>query len=353
MPISIRCDCGKTLNVDEKYRGKKVKCPACGSLVLVQEASETGVQADAPTKASVAVDDADAPAKRRPIGRPEAARSSMPLILGAVAGVAMLFGCLICGAGSGFFFYRQAGVEHARAEEARKEEAVQKRRAEQVHSSKNLKHLCIAALAFHDIYKMVPPPATVNPKNMQPLVSWRVMLLPYLEENILYNQIRLNEPWDSEHNRQSWTRMPKVYELPGKPNQEGKTYYQVFQGSGSVFSFQQFGELRQFGVNAFIMPSRFRIATMPDGVSNTIFAVEAAEPVHWMKPDDIPFRVGPQGAPLNLVGNHWGDDTFHVAFFDSSVMRMRRTIPPDMLQHLITPDDGRVTDQMRFDAGRP
>jgi hypothetical protein len=317
MPISIRCDCGKTLKVDEQYRGKKVKCPACGTSVLVQDVSDTGVQADAPTKASVAVGDAETPRRRKPLERPAAKGRSTILYIGLGCGAAALLGCLIGGGGAGWFIYARVQESERTEEKQRKE---QKRRDDQAASLNNLKQLTIAVLAFHDVQNRFPrsgEPPQGNPIG-PPVLSWRVHLLPYVEQGPLYVQIRLNEPWDSAHNRQFWNRMPSIYQLPGKPN-DGKTYYQVFRGNDSVFPDK----------------GSIRITDITDGTSNTLAIVEAADSVNWMQPTDIPFQLN-QPKLLDRVGNHWGDDTFAASFCDGTVRNLRRTMQPRTLEALIT-----------------
>jgi hypothetical protein len=61
-------------------------------------------------------------------------------------------------------------------------------------------------------------------------LSWRVALLPALGEEDLYKQFKLNEPWDSEHNKQLIAKMPKVFASPGKDAGVGKTYLRSFAG---------------------------------------------------------------------------------------------------------------------------
>jgi len=64
-------------------------------------------------------------------------------------------------------------------------------------------------LAFHnysDTHGALPPLYTVDDEG-KPLHSWRVLILPFLEQQDLYNQIRLDEPWDSEYNKQFHDRM--------------------------------------------------------------------------------------------------------------------------------------------------
>ena len=53
-----------------------------------------------------------------------------------------------------------------------------------------------------------------HPQTGQPLLSWRVALLPQLDQLPLFQQIHLDEPWDSPHNRQFAEQMPAVYQMP-------------------------------------------------------------------------------------------------------------------------------------------
>src|ERR1019366_5623565 len=118
MPISIQCDCGKTLKVDEKHRGKKAKCPECGNLVLIEKASnekaETAVQAEKPRKRPVAADDYDDGDSdaRKPIKRKKkvAQRSMLPWILGG-CGVLTVLTCCLAGLGGGLWYFLFRGPD--------------------------------------------------------------------------------------------------------------------------------------------------------------------------------------------------------------------------------------------------
>src|SRR6185312_11489838 len=88
---------------------------------------------------------------------------------------------------------------------------------------------------YHDAHGKLPPPA-ITDKAGKPLLSWRVALLPYLEQVALYNQFHLDEPWDSEHNRKLLPQMPKVYACTGNaPSVPYGTFYQAFVGKDCVF----------------------------------------------------------------------------------------------------------------------
>jgi RNA polymerase sigma factor (sigma-70 family) len=158
------------------------------------------------------------------------------------------------------------------------------------------------------------------------LLSWRVALLPFLEEDELYKQFRLDEPWDGPHNKKLLHKMPKVFAHPkGIGAEAGMTYYQVFVGEHAAFE-------KHRGMR---LPSDF-----PDGLSNTILIVEGGTPVPWTKPEDLHYDAD---EPLPSVGGAFRD-VFHTAMADGTVHTFEKTIPPEKLRLLITRDDGQPID---------
>ncbi|MBI2807832.1 MAG: DUF1559 domain-containing protein [Planctomycetes bacterium] len=351
MPILLKCTCGKKLQVGDENRGKKVKCPGCGAVLTAEPppeetavqaeppskppaVSDTAVQTEARTRPTPAEDDDDEPPRRRKSPsrpEPEKKKGSLLWIILGGCGVLSLFGCL-CVGGGGYWGYT-------------KMEAAKQR----ITSQNNLKQIMIAVHGYHDANRRFPPYATVHPQTKQMQLSWRVLLLPYLEQQNLYLRIRLDESWDSAHNRQFWTQMPKVYQLPEKPSSES-THYQVFFGDGGLFSNpNQQDQPLPIGPNVFCMPSlRFKMTHITDGTSNTLFVVEAARAVNWMKPEDIPFTKG-AGVSVDSISNHRGDNRFHAGFADGSVKWIRRDIDPKTLHNLIVPDDGNTLDMRWMD----
>src|SRR5206468_1388475 len=103
-----------------------------------------------------------------------------------------------------------------------------------ITSINNLKQIALAMHNFHDVNQALPNHAIRHPQSGAAQLSWRVSLLPYMEEGPLYNQIKKDEPWDSAFNRQFWNRMPFQYDLQGRKNQS-VTFYRVFQGNETVF----------------------------------------------------------------------------------------------------------------------
>ncbi len=204
--------------------------------------------------------------------------------------------------------------------------AVQKVReaAARVKSQNNLKQINLAIINYADTYNGNLPPAAICDKQGKPLLSWRVAILPYVEQVNLYKEFHLDEPWDSEHNIKLIYRMPKVYLLPvdAAQHQYPSTHYQAFVGNGAGF------ELK----SSVKFPASFT-----DGTSNTIWIAEAQTPVPWTKPEDLAYD--PKKLPK--LGFHWGGGhSTNVGFADGSVRTLSRNVPERTLHLLIQRADG-------------
>ncbi len=142
-------------------------------------------------------------------------------------------------------------------------------------SINNMRQIAIALQNYHDTRKSFPPHAIYSADG-KPLLSWRVAILPFVEEAGLYSEFHLNEPWDSEHNRALVSRMPSVYKNPNLPGGNGKTNYLAVVGKECVLDGTSKGK---------------RIRDITDGTSKTIVLVEANadHAVDWTKPDDWTF----------------------------------------------------------------
>ena len=82
------------------------------------------------------------------------------------------------------------------------------------------------------------PPAYTTDKAGKPLLSWRVLILPYLEQQALFKEFHLDEPWDSEHNRTLIAKMPAIYRCPlesAEAARQGKTRYLAPRGPSTIF----------------------------------------------------------------------------------------------------------------------
>jgi hypothetical protein len=195
--------------------------------------------------------------------------------------------------------------------------------ANRTMSQNNLRQIALAMQNFHDTFRGLPLPAAgPNPFDGKPLLSWRVHLLPFLEQVELYKKFHLNEPWNSEHNKKLLPLMPKVYEPVGgvKTKEPYSTFYQVFTGPQTPF----------FGTR------RFGFANFTDGTSNTFLVVEAKEAVPWTKPDDLPYQPD---KPLPKLGGLFPEG-FNAALADASVRWIPRRTSEKTIRAAITPQGG-------------
>jgi prepilin-type processing-associated H-X9-DG protein len=196
-----------------------------------------------------------------------------------------------------------------------------KDQAARAKGANNLKQIGLALHNYHDTIGSFPSAAAVDKKG-KPQLSWRVLILPYIEQDNLYRQFKLDEPWDSEHNKKLIDQMPPTYALPNKMSKPGHTHYRGFVGNGAFWDWIQGTEF----------------AKITDGTSNTIMVVEAEEGVPWTKPDEFEFDPTKD---LPKLGKAFKGG-FHVLFCDGSVRFMRDSFPPQTLKALITKDGGEV-----------
>ncbi len=201
--------------------------------------------------------------------------------------------------------------------------------AVRMKESNNLKQIVLALHNYHSAHGKFVIHATgakglalQNPKD-KPLLSWRVALLPYLEHDNLYREFKLDEPWDSPHNKKLIEKMPAIY-APPKPGKPGYTHLQMIVGPNAM----------QAGGAG--------IASFPDGLSNTIAVAEAAQPVIWTKPDDVilPGNQLPKDLKMKFGGVHPGG--FNVLLWDGSVRFIKDSVSDATLGRAINPRDGMV-----------
>ena len=186
----------------------------------------------------------------------------------------------------------------------------------------NLKQIGLAIHSYNSANAHLARSA-ITDKQGKPLLSWRVTLLPYMEEGRLYEQFHLDEPWDSPHNKVLLPLMPSQYACPSAVRAEPfLTNYRSIVGKSTFMSLDR----------------DLTFADATDGIAFTLAVVETKDGVPWTKPDDLPFDPDPP-SPL------FGSGSFHVGGFDAlfadgSVRFLKTSTPLATLRALITRDGG-------------
>jgi len=262
-------------------------------------------------------DDDDAPPRKK---------TSTGLVVGILVGVFVV----CCGGGgtAAYFVIRsiKRGVEQVT-------DAVQAV-GETAQSQQNLQRIGSAVQAYEAANGSFPNNSyETGGKQSRPLLSWRVHLLPYLGENALYKQFKLDEPWDSPNNKRLLARMPDVYGGPGVRQKAGadKTFYRGFTAPGGIFE-----KPAAPGNPA----PKIKIADILDGTANTLLIVDAGEAVEWTKPDDLDFSPN---KPRPSFGGAYPNLPFALVLMaDGTVHQMRKDVPDDTLRKLIDRADNSV-----------
>ena len=198
-------------------------------------------------------------------------------------------------------------------------------------SVNNLKQI---ALAFHNhesAYQFFPA-GLYDATGKKAGLSWRVAILPFIEQDALYRQFKLDEPWDGENNKKLIAKMPKIY-APANVDTKGYTFYRAFSGEGTIMPPPKGGKAGE--------PVRgAKISDITDGTSNTIMVAEAGEAVIWTKPDELSYDAK---KPVPKLGGIFETD-FNVAMCDGSVRFMKPDINEKVLRAIITANGGEVVE---------
>ena len=78
----------------------------------------------------------------------------------------------------------------------------------------NLRKICSAIINCSKENKGLMPQDIVD-KAGKPLLSWRVAILPFVEQEELYAQFKLDEPWDSDNNKKLIAKIQFILVRPG------------------------------------------------------------------------------------------------------------------------------------------
>ena len=333
MAILVTCECGKQFQVKDENVGRHFACTECGRELVVPKGEPQLY--DAPMAPLF-----EGETEPRTSGKAIASLvlgilsffclffTGLPaIILGAmglsdmshgkgrlqgrgmaIAGIVLgVFGSVIMAVG--FMAALLLPAVQAAREAARRAQCVN-----------NLKQV---GLAFHNMHEAEGhfPPAAIFDAQGRPLLSWRVAILPYIGQESLYRQFKLDEPWDSPNNKALIARMPATYLCPSDGTSlPGTTRYQAIVGPGTVFE----------GTRGIPM------SEVTDGTSNTLLVAEGNNPIEWTKPDDIDIaNIGTALGSKHPLGSN-------TLFADGSVRFIRSTKTPLVLRAFATRNGGEV-----------
>jgi hypothetical protein len=196
--------------------------------------------------------------------------------------------------------------------------------ARRMSCSSNMTQIGLGLHHYHSFYKQLPATAIVGDANKR-LLSWRVVILPFIGEQNLYEEFHHDEPWNSAHNLSLVERMPGAYGCPSAGGLGAGGLGAGGLGAGGLGA----GGLGAGGLGAgrlgagetvYLLPINRnpRLAQNPafafeedrvttfkdilDGLANTILIVEAGQDdaVIWTKPEDLYVDLS---NPIEMLGD--------------------------------------------------
>lgn len=195
-------------------------------------------------------------------------------------------------------------------------------------SFNNLKQIDLALLTYESEYRSFPP-AYITDENGRPMHSWRVLILPFMDQQALYDQYRFDEPWDGHNNRRLHAMMPSMYADPSFPDDTNShTNYAVITGERTMFP----------GAKA------IKVRNVRDGLSTVLSVVSIGKSdIVWCEPRDLEFdkmsfkinapdRAGIKNETLSGAP---------VALGDGSVRELEEGTPEAEIKSLILRSDGK------------
>jgi hypothetical protein len=285
MAIPFTCPhCGTQTNVDDRFAGQSGPCSHCGKAITIPY-----------TPGAMSMADGAA-----------ARRSGMNGFVIAIVVAAGFFGLLFI-----------VGILVALLLPALQ---VARYAARQAQSQNNLKQIALGMLNYEAKYGTLPPAYTVD-ENGRPMHSWRVLILPYVEQNGLYSAYRMDEPWDGPNNSQLHAVIPPCYVDPSSISDGmGYTSYVVITGENTLFPGAESVSLGE----------------VTDGASRTLLAVPTSESdIVWCEPRDLEFdsmsyKIGDIGGISSD-----GSGPVPVVFLDGSTRKLHPELSEAEVQSMI------------------
>lgn len=204
--------------------------------------------------------------------------------------------------------------------------------ARRAQTSNNLKQIGLALHNYNSTFNSFPPAVRLDSSG-QPGTSWRVAILPYLEDVAMYQAYHQDEPWNSPANQQAINHVPPVFQSPLTPPGNDVSYVAVTD-PGFVFN----------GTDG------CRLIQVTDGLSNTIMAIDAGRSgVALAEPRDLTWPEFLQRFRNRDVGNSPGG--ISALFADGSVSFIPYSTDPHTLHAYFTKAGGEPITQPR--TGQP
>ncbi|QEG23054.1 DUF1559 family PulG-like putative transporter [Mariniblastus fucicola] len=150
-----------------------------------------------------------------------------------------------------------------------------------------------------------------------PLLSWRVRILPYIDQGALYQQFRFDEAWDSAHNLSLLPLMPPLFQTPGVP--DGMTVFQGAHGEYTVFP------TTDDPVSEFEFQDNHNVAA--------VLQVNPDNAIEWTRPDDFAFDP----ATIRSLVDSADATGFHIGLLNSGVQFFNDTIDTAVLNKIVAP----------------
>lgn len=204
--------------------------------------------------------------------------------------------------------------------------------ARRMQCTSNMKQLGLGMHLFHDANEHFPGYDDPDHAEYEPC-SWRVQMLPYIEEGQLYERYDRTQSWNATTNMALGKKIVSTYRCPSNPN-DSITDTDILSVVGPNCVFRDKGSTKS--------------ADITDGASNTIMFVESADSgIHWMEPRDLKFEdariVKMDSKGPGIRSHHPG--VVNVTFCDGSIRSISQAIDPKLLKALMTIDGGEVIER--------
>jgi hypothetical protein len=203
----------------------------------------------------------------------------------------------------------------------------------------NLSLIAQALTVYQNTYGCFPPAYIADEKG-RPMHSWRVLILPYLDCQGIYDSYHFDEPWDGPHNSALLPLMPNIYRCPCSPRNSTTTSYAAIVGPHTAWPGSRGRKLTE----------------ITDGLPQTLLVVETTADIPWMAPrdleaDKLPLAINPPSG-TGISAEHPQTSRFppreptgaNVAFANGMVMFLTNDLPAEVIKALITADGGEKVD---------